>query len=101
MKAVGRDEVHGLKLPVGEGAIDHFEAQRDPLDGFERAALDGLDRGGRILDAGAKRRAPAARSYGRVWLTPSRPVPIFITISGSIFGENIRRDSERRVFVAA
>ena len=77
MKAVGRDEVRGLKLPVGEGAIDHFEAQRDPLDGLERAAR------------GIRRRRPASGAFS------------FITISGSIFGENIRPIESDVSFVAA
>ena len=36
VQAVGGEKVRGLKLPVGEHAVDHFEAEREPLDGLER-----------------------------------------------------------------
>ena len=71
VQPVRGDEIGGLKLPVGEQAVDDLEPERQPLDGLEH--------GGRLGDAGVERRF------------------ILKTISGSIFGEHHARQRQRRV----
>ena len=77
VKAVGRDEIHGMELPVGKGQSMTSKPSAIHSTASNAPALDG------------------------VWDGRRPPRFSFITISGSIFGENIRPIESDVSFVAA